>query len=162
MELPFFEFENLFSDTEFKIEADAVMTCQELPSTPDWPPDLTLEHCIQRDQSINFGMRITKSGLACLNPNHWWRGEIHLEKQGGDEYDLPASIKVKWEPYGDVLMGYHTWTLSFSTVPAYTIPVGLYRVTGTIQLCGPGPENTPIRQAVIGFADMGLLQVYED
>ena len=141
--------------------SDSIMTTAELPSTFDWPADVNTEYAVQRDQPFTLGMRWKKTGPGAFDPNHKWRVEYIFEAQGAAEFELPLAQRVHWVNYGPVGGGTASWSHSVTLAP-YDLPVGLYRVTGMLQLAGPGAPGTPIRQGVIGFANMGLLSVYED
>ena len=154
-----FSFENVM-EPGIVMSGSAGMTSTELPGPADWPADLANEIAIQRDQQLYIMFNWSKSGPAPLDPNLKWRILINTELQGAGEYQLPATYHERWENYGTV--GFNaSWSHSV-TIPAYTLPVGLLRITASIQLAGPGPVGTGQRQGIIGISNLGLFQVYED
>lgn len=150
------QFENVYG-AGFKISGGGIMTREELPSTGDWPADLSMEKIIQTDQSFKIGFKWSQEGPAVLHPSHFWRVQVFLEKMGGDEFTLPAGKGYVEEPFVPNSPNTYNATITFNP---YDIPVGLYRITGVVQLAGPFSKGQ--RQGVVAFADFGLVQIYED
>ena len=124
----------------------------EGPSTADLD-EASPVNVIQRDQNVYVHFVWQQSGWLgkMLSPTCRWEIRVYLEQIGAGEVGNPAPVNVAFQPV--VNASYSTVV----TLPAYSLPQGVFKVIATLMLHGPlGP--TPLAS----FEDIGILQVYED
>ncbi len=164
-----FQFEGNYPDWALNVQADIRMREERGPisglnvaPTGNFPFPSSPVNIIQADQQLylNFSWRATGAIPTHLCPDGHWHLTVLFEQMGPGEapanvfYDTPVS------PMDDVP---HQHTI---TVPAnYFIPTGVherganvYKVVATMVWHNKNNHVTPIA----GFAEVGMLQVYED
>lgn len=148
--------ENLASPKSFVFCGGAVCTDEQLPGDCCWDDPILNNSLIQSEQAVTFGFRWDVKGcLVPLLKCSKWKIEVQLERWGSKEFDLAAlGYGTKYVNY--VPRSGYTYTESI-TVPANTIPDGVYEVVGLITLYDN--NNNPL--PVAGFAELGKIRFYE-
>lgn len=83
-----------------------------------------------------------------------WRLELLLEKMGGQEFDLPESLRIHELDFASQPDDY----VYVQEIPPKCVPAGVYRAVATVTF--RGPKNVP--GPIAAFADIGLVQFYEE
>ncbi len=125
----------------------------EGPSTDDYPEAPPVD-IIQTDQSfhVRFHWR-TKGNLNYIMCGKWVC-RIYLEWMGGNEFTLDPSYAIAEE---DFVACPSKYSCNIN-VPPHQVKPGVYRVVATLTLRGKKGVPAP----VAAFADLGLVQFYED
>lgn len=137
----------------------AVARYSEGPSTNLWPGVNPPERIIQRDQTIDFSVSFDVSGLMqSLLAGCKWRVNLYLERYGVQEFALPAAVSqsIRVITPGEATPAAATYNVVFPTIPANTIPEGVYDVVCMVRLLNPG--NLPLPVAM--FGDFATIEVY--
>ena len=141
-------FENAFNGSFFITNGTFSLT--EGPFGP-FKPTPNSQELIQTDQNANVNIKFQVGGLLVPFLAGKWKGEVFLEKMGGDEYTGPALSNTI--PYNPANINY---SLDVN-IPAGSIDEGIYRVVVCLTLesltGAPGP--------VAAFGDLGILKYYE-
>ena len=142
--------ENVIPSGLFAISGNAHL--HEGPSTADLD-EASPVNVIQRDQNVYVHFVWQQTGWLgkMLSPTCRWEIRVYLEQTGAGEVGNPAPVNVAFQPAVNASYS------AVITLPAYSLPQGVFKVIATVMLHGPlGP--TPIAS----FEDIGILQVYED
>ncbi len=122
-------------------------------STEEWPA-VPPTKIIQLDQRWYWAVHFKQCGKLIELMCGTWRAELLLEKMGGDEYDLPQTYSILEFPFEHI----NGWVYKSKQVEPRIVPKGVYRAVISLTFQGPTKRPGPIA----AFADLGLLQFYED
>lgn len=118
------------------------------PSSPN-----PTNRVIQRDQPTTIRFQWDQTGLLAPFLNGHWHCRLFFEQMGGGEYSLPGAYADNVTPY--VAVNGHTYNVDV-TIPANTIPEGLYTVVCALVFHSP----TGIPGPIAAYSEFGLVQYY--
>lgn len=133
--------------------------------------NLSQSRLIQTDQVIEFRFAWDVTGIFAhaLNQNFLWEIELFLEQYGPGEFVFPPNVGKTTLAYGSgtpalgnvvSFPGTGAPTSTTISIPAGTIPAGVYDVVAVIRLTHPAPASTPCFLAA--FAEYGKIQFYQE
>lgn len=127
--------------------------CYEGQSTAEWPA-APPARVIQLDQRWFWAVHFEQTGDLIEVLSGTWRADLYLEKMGGGEFELqPPHSRIQF-PFENR----QGWIYKPRQVDPRVVPAGVYRSVVSLTFRGPGNSPGPIA----AFADMGLMQFYED
>ncbi len=125
----------------------------EGPSTDDFPAAPPVD-IIQTDQSFHVLFRWNTKGNLNYIMCGKWKCRIFLELMGGKEFTLDPAYAIGET---DFVASPSKYSCRIN-VPGGQVKAGVYRVVATLTLEG----ETGVPAPVAAFADLGLVQFYED
>ncbi len=123
-----------------------------LPSGPIPSPGWAPTAIIQTSQSWRVTFDWETVGTLNNYMSGEWELKIYLEKMGGGEYSLPGNTSIV--PF--VSAPHHYMNQSI-TIPANTVPAGVYKVVTAITMKGPSGVPGPIAL----FGEVPMVQFYD-
>ncbi len=145
-------FENVISSVvgNFKVFGEAHL--HEGPST-DGLPAAPPVNIIQTDQALYIHFRWRQVGWLSCMLNGSWQLNVFFELMGqGEVPGNPPPVTVNFVPVDG-----HNYS-AYVTMRPNSMAPGVYRVVGRLMLNSPSGQKTPLA----AFADIGMLQVYDD
>ena len=122
-------------------------------STQEWPAKAP-DQIIQLDQNWFWAVHFKQTGPLTYLMGGTWRAELFLEQMGGGEFSMPISERRIEFPF----KAEEGWNYKTKQIGPRIVPAGVYRAVVSLTFRGltgrPGP--------IAAFADMGMLQFYED
>ncbi len=153
--MPALNFENVISSVvgNFNVSGEVHLhegqSTQDLPAVFNTPPVNT----IQTDQALYVHFRWKQIGWLSCMLNGSWQLNVFFELMGAGETPAnPASVVVPFTPVDGQKYS------AFITMPPNSMKPGVYRVVGRLMLNSPSGQKTPLA----AFADIGMIQVYDD
>jgi|GEM_PF-920778 hypothetical protein len=138
----------------FAILTELPGTSGVFPAEPPLDPNQS-NFIVQTDQNMRVKLHWTTEGVFWAVLNGKWNCKVYLEEMGAGEFAGPpfsATVAV----VNSIAPTPYNVTVS---IPANTIPAGLYRFVVAITLQGPAPANLPL--PVAAFSDIGIVHLFE-